>query len=108
MNSLEAWENAGWELLAETPLSPAFNVSLEEVLIEAVGAGRRAPLLRFWGWTERATIIGRFQSLANEIDADAANEMGIKVVRRSSGGGTMFVEPEKAITYSLYLPVGFV
>jgi len=49
-------------------------------------------------------IIGRFQSFRNEVDAFAAEQMGVTVVRRMSGGGAMFVQPGSTITYSLYLP----
>src|SRR5262249_54386506 len=40
----------------------------------------------------------------NEVDEEAACRMGVTVVRRISGGGAMFVQPDAAITYSLYLP----
>ena len=92
----ERWKNLPWRLLPETPLSAAMNVALDEVLT--------APTLRFWKWTEQAVIIGRCQSVANEVDAVAAAEAGVTVVRRSTGGGAMFLQPHGAITYSLYLP----
>jgi lipoate-protein ligase A len=38
-------------------------------------------------------VIGRFQPLRNEVDAEAAQRHGIQVVRRISGGGAMFIEP---------------
>lgn len=101
---LQDWIGAGWELIPEAPLPPVLNVALDEVLTARVGAGERPPTLRFWGWTAPAVVIGRFQSVRNEIDTDAAREMGVAVVRRISGGGAMFVEPERTITYSLYLP----
>src|SRR4029079_6072409 len=40
----------------------------------------------------------------NEVDRDAAEALGIRIVRRMTGGGTMFLQPHGAITYSLYLP----
>jgi lipoate-protein ligase A len=62
------------------------------------------PTLRFWRWTEPAVIIGRCQSVANEVDRGAAAAMGVRVVRRMTGGGAMFLQPHGAVTYSLYLP----
>jgi lipoate-protein ligase A len=96
--------NAGWQLLPEVSLSPALHVALDEVLTAEVAAGRRPPTLRFWGWAAPAVVIGRFQSLRNEVDEAAAGPMGVTVVRRMSGGGAMFVQPGATITYSLYLP----
>jgi lipoate-protein ligase A len=102
--TLERLRAAGWQLLPETSLPPAEHVALDEVLTAEVAAGRRPPTLRFWAWAEPAVIIGRFQSLNNEVDERAARQMGVRVVRRLSGGGAMFVQPGSTITYSLYLP----
>ena len=49
-------------------------------------------------------IIGSFQSLSNEIDTDAAERLGVQVVRRVSGGGAMFMEAGNCITFSLVVP----
>ena len=49
-------------------------------------------------------MIGSFQSLRNEVDAEGARRHGVSVVRRVSGGGAMFMEAGNCITYSLYLP----
>jgi lipoate-protein ligase A len=40
----------------------------------------------------------------NEVHEASARAEGVAIVRRISGGGTMFAEPERTITYSLYLP----
>jgi lipoate-protein ligase A len=102
--TLERLRNADWQLLPETSLLPAEHVALDEVLTAEVAAGRRPPTVRFWAWAEPAVIIGRFQSFKNEVDERAARQMGVRVVRRLSGGGAMFVQPGSTITYSLYLP----
>lgn len=86
------------------PLSPTANVALDEVLLAQVRAGDRPPTLRFWGWSGQALILGSFQSVKNEVDEEAARELNVQIVRRMSGGGTMFVQPGCTITYSLYIP----
>lgn len=93
------WKQLPWRLIPEVALSPAVNVALDEVLTDA-----GAPTLRFWRWDSPAVIIGRCQSVTNEVDVAAAKEMGVTVVRRMTGGGAMFLQPHGAITYSLYLP----
>ena len=98
------WRNLPWRLLPEIPLSPALNVALDEVLTERVAAEQSPPTLRFWRWDAPAVIIGRCQSVTNEVDRAAATAGGIAVVRRMTGGGAMFLQPHGAITYSLYLP----
>ncbi len=99
-----SWRDYEWQLVEAGPMSPAMHLALDDVLGQAVGAGQRAPTLRFWEWSHPAIIIGCFQSLKNEVDRDAARRLGVDVVRRITGGGAMFVEPGSTITYSLYAP----
>jgi lipoate-protein ligase A len=103
-----SWADHRWNLIAPTVLPTEINVALDEVLTEEVGAGRRNPTLRFWDWQEPSTVIGSFQSYRNEVDPVGVAKHGIKVVRRISGGGAMFMEAGNCITYSLYLPQSLV
>ena len=59
-------------------------MALDQVLAEEVGDGRRKPTLRIWEWDEPAVVIGSFQSLKNEVDAENAQKYGFDVVRRIS------------------------
>jgi len=102
------WEDHEWEIIAPEPIAITEQVALDEVLTRQVAAGTRKPTIRFWDWDEGAVVIGSFQSLSNEVDAAAAERHGIKVVRRISGGGAMFMEAGNCITYSLYAPESLV
>ncbi|MFZ2782248.1 MAG: biotin/lipoate A/B protein ligase family protein [Rectinemataceae bacterium] len=97
-----------WNLIRTEPMSPALNQSLEQVLADRVGAGERNPTIRFWAWDRPCVVLGRFQSVRNEVDPDAAKREGVSLVRRITGGGAMFIEPEGAITYSTYAPLDLV
>lgn len=101
---LAPWKDQHWHLLPEVAFSPAMNVALDEVLCLQVAQGHRPATLRFWRWSEQAVILGRCQSVLNEVDVEAARSLGIRIVRRMTGGGAMFLQPHGAITYSLYLP----
>ncbi|WP_245565348.1 lipoate--protein ligase family protein [Nocardioides insulae] len=98
------WDDHEFDLLEDEVFSPAMQLALDEVLTRQVAEGRRPPLLRWWEWASPAVIIGSYQSVRNEVDMTAADELGVTVVRRVSGGGAMFVEPGNTITYSLYVP----
>lgn len=98
------WRDYDWRYVHEEPQDPVLHMALDEVLAREVAAGRRPPTLRIWEWSAPAVVIGSFQSLRNEVDAVEAAVRGMTVVRRISGGGAMFVEPGKTITYSLYAP----
>ncbi len=101
---LTPWKTQLWHLLPEIELPPAMNVALDEVLCQRVSQGHRPPTLRFWRWSQPAVILGRCQSVINEVDVQSAQSLGIQIVRRMTGGGAMFLQPHGAITYSLYLP----
>lgn len=102
------WREHDWQLIHAPAQSPALHMALDEVLFGEVDAGRRAPTLRIWEWANSAVVIGRFQSLRNEVDAASAAAHGIEIVRRISGGGAMFIEPGNTITYSIYAPLSMV
>lgn len=102
------WQDFRWQLVDAGPLTPALNVALDDVLLDQVAAGRREPTLRMWEWPSSSVVIGRFQSLRNEVDQEAARRLGVGVVRRISGGGAMFMEPGNIITYSVYAPASLV
>ncbi|HEX5165230.1 MAG TPA: biotin/lipoate A/B protein ligase family protein [Thermomicrobiales bacterium] len=102
------WQEYEWELIPAIPEVPPMNLALDEVLTKSVGRGERRPTLRFWGWSAPCVVLGRFQSVRNEVQIDHAREDGIQLVRRISGGGAMFIEPPLAITYSIHVPPAFV
>jgi lipoate-protein ligase A len=53
--------------------------------------------------TGRSAMLGRHQIANAEIDLQAAERTGVRVVRRSSGGGTIFTDPG-TLLYTLILP----
>ena len=75
-------------LLIENPSTdPAYNHALEKYLLRNV----REDV--FMVWQNVPTIlIGRNQDARCEYDADYAEEKGIRVVRRLSGGGTIYCD----------------
>lgn len=74
-----------------TPIDPALGLAIEEVLLDSV---RRDGIeaIRIWR-NSRAVILGRSQSLAAEVDEANASQLGIPILRRVSGGGTVYHYP---------------
>lgn len=103
-----AWKDFTWRLIDADREPAAMHMALDEVLTARVGQGLRAPTLRVWDWEERAVVLGRTQSVVNEIDEEALARHGMRLVRRMSGGGTMFIVPANTITWSVYAPVSLV
>jgi lipoate-protein ligase A len=104
----DRWPQYRWRLIRGEPVAAPVNHAIDEVLTRAVGTGRREPTLRFWDRQQPEVVIGRFQSVRNEVDEDAARELDIPITRRITGGGAMYVEVPNVITYSLYVPLDLV
>jgi lipoate-protein ligase A len=66
---------------------PRTNLALEEYLLRQVNTAE--PLLLFYV-NEPSVIIGRNQNTLEEIDPDYVESHGIHIVRRLSGGGTVY------------------
>lgn len=79
------------------------NMAIDESLNESVSSGAPATI-RFYRWEPSAVSVGYFQSLREEVDIDLCREMGIDVVRRRTGGGTVYHDSKGEITYSLVAP----
>lgn len=104
------WEDHTWEVILPTEIPIFTQVALDQILTEDVGAGLTNPAMRLWRWpiVDPSVVIGSFQSYSNEVDPDAVAKHNIKVARRISGGGAMFMEADNAVTYSLYTPTSLV
>jgi lipoate---protein ligase len=100
--------DATWEVIPYSSHPAHMHMALDEVLLDQVIARRRPPTMRMWRWVDCALVIGSHQSVMNEVDSTAAQELGFEVTRRMSGGGTMLCEPDRTITYSMYLPESMV
>jgi lipoate-protein ligase A len=73
------------------PESASRGLALDEALLESVRGGGEA-MVRFW-IAERAVIVGRSQRVTDEVDLAAAEQDGVPVLRRISGGGTVVHHP---------------
>lgn len=80
----------------------AYNMGLDEAILESVAGGAQPPTLRLYAWKPYAVSIGYFQGVQDEVDLARCAELGIDVVRRLTGGGAVFHAQE--LTYSLVVP----
>lgn len=108
VGAAKSWSDLDVEVIGMETMDPAMHVALDQVLAQEMAAGRRGPTLRFWDWDDALVVIGSYQSVRNEVDLEAAQEHGVGVTRRITGGGAMFMEPGNCVTYSLMVPAGLV
>jgi lipoate-protein ligase A len=88
-----------WYLLESVPGDHAFNMALDEALLQAAPRLGQ-PVLRFYSWTEPAASFGYFQKYA-EVERMTLLR---PLVRRPTGGG--LVPHDADWTYSLVFPPG--
>ena len=95
-----------WRVINSGTHSEAMHHAIDEVLLKKMDEGEMKPTLRFWYRENTSIPMGRFQAYYDEVEHEYVQENGIEVVRRITGGGAMFSEPGKVITYSIYIPSG--
>ncbi len=86
-----------WFLLNSGKCDAAYNMALDETLLENVARFGR-PVLRFYGWTEPAATFGYFQKFYEVERATLLRPL----VRRPTGGG--IVPHDADWTYSFIAP----
>lgn len=78
-----------WRFIASETHIPERNLALEEAVLQAVGLGSSPNTVCFYV-NETSLVLGRFQSAERELDSSTCRKYKIKVLRRISGGGTVY------------------
>src|SRR5438128_2790164 len=93
--------DATWRLLLDPPATGAWNMAVDEVLLDGVAAGDTPPTLRFYEWAPPCLSLGYFQAF-EVVDVAGCRSLGVDVVRRPTGGRAILHDRE--LTYSVALP----
>lgn len=100
MSSLsQQYSPAAWRLMVDdTPRSGAWNMAVDEALMESVATGASPATLRLYMWSPPCLSLGKRQPLAG-VDLDRCQRDGVSVVRRATGGWAILHTDE--LTYSI-------
>lgn len=94
-------------LLVTEPLDGAANMALDDALLQVRLTRATPPTLRFFAWAPPTLSLGYGQPLDARLDLGAAEELGIGLVRRPTGGSAILHEgPDLEITYSVVAGAG--
>lgn len=88
-----------WRLLLDPPASAAWNMSLDEALLEC--ALEQPPTLRFYTWSEPSVSLGYRQAAPAWLER--CERLSVPVVRRVSGGGAVLHAGD--LTYAVITPL---
>ena len=90
-----------WRLLPLETNNASMNMAIDEAILTARIADKVPNTLRFYRWQPSAVSIGKNQNPEVEVYLDACKQLGIDVVRRISGGGTVYHNYQGEVTYSV-------
>jgi len=90
-----------WRLLPLQTNNAFMNMAIDEAILTARKAGKVPNTLRFYRWQPSAVSIGKNQNPEAEVYLDACKRLGVNVVRRISGGSTVYHDYEGEVTYSV-------
>jgi len=92
-----------WRLL-RLEVNDAFtNMAIDEAMVTPRIEGSVPNTLRFYRWKPSAVSVGRFQDVSNDVLVENCRKYGVDIVRRVTGGGTVYHDSEDEITYSVIL-----
>ena len=90
-----------WRLLKLETYNAFMNMAIDEAVLTARIENLAPNTVRFYCWNPSAVSIGKFQDIRKEVQLDNCRKHDVDVVRRITGGGTVYHDAEDEITYSV-------
>ncbi len=83
--------NSKWRVVVSKETDPKWNISLDEAILRDIIDNGSPNTIRIWR-NSKSVIIGRSQDAKAEVNLELCNELGIPIIRRCSGGGTVYMD----------------
>jgi len=90
-----------WRLLKLNVNDAFTNMAIDEAIVNARIEGSVPNTLRFYRWKPSGVSVGRFQDVFNEVQVENCKRHSVDIVRRITGGGTVYHDCDGEITYSV-------
>jgi len=91
-----------WRLLITPPARGAWNMAVDESILEHIGCNEAMPTLRLYAWEPACLSLGHAQPVA-DVDLLRVKQRGWEVVRRATGGRAILHTDE--LTYAVIAPM---
>lgn len=92
---------AKWRLIISKPASGAWNMAVDEALLQSVGADVSPPVLRLYSWIPPCLSLGYAQPFT-DVNQEKISHLGWDIVRRMTGGRAILHTDE--LTYAVIAP----
>ena len=96
------FELSTWRLLRMPPAQGAWNMAVDEAILESVYSGESLPTLRLYAWAPPCLSLGYSQPFA-DVNLPALRQAGWQIVRRPTGGRAILHTDE--LTYAVIAPL---
>jgi lipoate-protein ligase A len=96
-----AYERTTWRIIEHNPAKGAWNMAVDEAILESVTKQVALPTLRLYAWEPACLSLGLAQPYA-EVDLPALETHGWDLVRRPTGGRAILHTDE--LTYAVIAP----
>ncbi len=91
-----------WRLIKTPPSPGAYNMAVDEAILEQIGLGLSLPVLRLYAWDPPCLSLGYAQP-ADQVDRSRLADLGWDLVRRPTGGRAILHTDE--LTYAVIGPL---
>jgi lipoate-protein ligase A len=89
-----------WRLIDTDLADPYYVTAADEAILEAYKRNLVPPTLHFYRRKPPGVSIGRSKKIDEDVSVEKCKKYGVKIVRRISGGGTIFTD-EGCLIYSM-------
>ena len=90
-----------WRLIPTETNNGFMNMAIDEAILTSRMENLVPNTIRLYQWNPSAVSIGRNQNPQDTVYVDNCHKLGIDIVRRNSGGGTVFHDRTGELTYSV-------
>lgn len=98
---IQEFQKTTWRLLKTQPGNGAWNMAVDEAILESIGENQSLPVLRLYAWTPPCLSLG-FAQPFEDVNQDKLKQAGWDIVRRLTGGRAILHTDE--LTYSVISP----
>ena len=90
-----------WRLIPLQTHNAFMNMAIDEAILQSRVENLTSNTIRLYQWQPSAVSIGKNQNPNETVYMDNCRKLGVDIVRRNSGGGTVFHDQTGELTYSV-------
>lgn len=90
----------GWRIIDSDIADPYFVTAADDAIAQARKEGKISNTLHFYRRNPAAISVGRSRKLKEDVNETACQRHNVKIIRRTTGGGSIFTD-EGCLIYSL-------